>query len=79
MCSVESNELISKAELVDRLKKQGYETTEEHHDAEFYYILKVKVVDDACSITEMDVSVVSTQNGNDAYSPHSPEIIIWND
>lgn len=78
MCSVESNELISKTELVDRLKKQGYETVEERHNADFYYVLKVKVVDDTCSINKMDVSVVSTQNGNDAYSPHSPKIIMWN-
>ena len=47
MCSVEVNELISKTELVDRLKKQGYDTAEEQHNADFYYILKVKVVDDA--------------------------------
>lgn len=49
MCSVEVNELISKTELIDRLKKQGYETVEEQHNADFYYILKVKVVDDAYS------------------------------
>lgn len=79
MCSVEVNELISKTELVDRLKKQGYETAEEQHNADFYYVLKVKVVDDAYSSSELDVSAVSTQNGNDAYSPHSPKIIIWND
>lgn len=79
MCSVEVNELISKIELVDRLKKQGYDTAEGQHNADFYYILKVKVVDDAYSSSELDVSVVSTQNGNDTYSPHSPKIIIWND
>lgn len=40
---------------------------------------KIIVVDDAYSSSEWDVSVVSTQNGNDAYSSHSPKIIIWND
>ena len=40
---------------------------------------KIIVVDDVYRSSERDVSVVSTQNGNDAYSSHSPKIIIWKD
>lgn len=74
ICEIESNELISKAELVERLNLQGYKTDEGKHHADFYYVLKVKVVDDACVLNEMGVSQISLQNGNDAYSPHSPKI-----
>lgn len=77
LCKIESNELISRGELVERLKLQGYQTTEERHGADFYYVLKVKVVDEECSIKEMNVSQISVQNGNDTYSPHSPKIIRW--
>ena len=68
------HELISKAELVARLEMQGFKTDEGKHHADFYYVLKVKVVDDACDLKEMEVSRISMQNGNDAYSPHSPKI-----
>lgn len=74
ICEIESNELISKAELVARLEMQGFKTDEGKHHADFYYVLKVKVVDDACDLKEMEVSQISMQNGNDAYSPHSPKI-----
>lgn len=77
LCNVQSNELVSKTELVRRLREQGYETSEEKHNADFYYVLKVKVIDDACAIGEMDVEAVNAKNGNDAYSPHSPKIITW--
>ena len=56
------------------MKKQGFKTDEKKHHADFYYVLKVKVVDDACDLKEMEVAQISMQNGNDAYSPHSPKI-----
>lgn len=74
ICEIESNELISKKELVERLNLQGYKTNERNHHADFYYVLKVKVVDDMCDLKEMGVEQISLQNGNDAYSPHSPKI-----
>lgn len=75
LCNIESNELISKKELVERLVAQGYMTSEDKHNADFYYVLKLKVVDDNCVINEMQVGDVNHQNGNDAYSPHSPKLI----
>lgn len=75
ICEIESSEIISKGELAERLNLQGYKTDEGNHHADFYYILKVKVVDDACVLKEMGVSQINLQNGNDAYSPHSPKII----
>ncbi len=79
LCKIESNELLSRGELVERLKKQGYDTNVDRHNADFYYVLKVKVVDDNCSIMEMDVSKINAQNGNDTFSPHSPKVILWNE
>lgn len=74
MCEIESNELISKTELVERLKMQGYVTSGEQHHADFYYVLKVKVINEACEIKEMNAIQLGTQDGNDTYSPHSPKI-----
>ncbi len=79
LCKVESNELLSRTELVERLRKQGYTTTEEKHHADFYYVLKVRVIDDGFYINEMDVSKIGAQNGNDTFSPHSPKVILWKD
>ena len=77
MCEIESNELISKADLIERLKMQGYMTDEEKHHADFYYVLKVRVINDVCDIKEMNASQLGIQNGNDTYSPHSPKIFMW--
>lgn len=74
MCEIESNELISKGELIEKLIKQGYQTSEERHHADFYYVLKVRVVNDACDIKEIGATWLNSQNGNDTYSPHSPKM-----
>ncbi len=79
LCKVESDELLSRTELVERLCKQGYFTTEEKHHADFYYVLKVRVIDDEFNINEMEVSKIDAQNGNDTFSPHSPKVILWKD
>lgn len=79
ICEIESNELISKKELVERLNMQGYKTNERNHHADFYYILKVKVIGNMCDLKEIGVDEISLQNGNDAYSPHSPKIFYMED
>ena len=75
MCRIECNNLVSKAELVSLLSKQGYETSEDNHFADFYYMLQVRVVENYCCIKEISIKDVNRQNGNDAYSPHSPKIL----
>ncbi len=75
LCTISSNELISKSELVSKLRDIGYETTEEEHSADFYYVLKVKVEDDQYSGEELKVSEVNAKNGNDTFSPHSPKVL----
>lgn len=75
LCKVLSNELVSRKELVQRLQEQGYETGESGHGADFYYVLKVKVVDANSKQFELLISDVNAQNGNDTFSPHSPKII----
>lgn len=79
ICEIESNELISKKELVERLNVQGYKTNERNHHADFYYVLKVKVIGNMCNLKEIVVDEISLQNGNDAYSPHSPKIFYMED
>ncbi len=75
LCKVQSNELISKVELVKRLNNQGYVTSEKDYIADFYYLLKIKVIDDDYFIKEMKVTDINRKNGNDTCSPHSPKII----
>ena len=70
-----SNELVSRNELVRRLNMQGYTTSEEKHDADFYYVLTVQVENTKCIMQNIDVSSVNAQRGNDTFSPHSPKIV----
>lgn len=72
-----TNELISRTELVERLKSKGYDTDEMRHHAEYYYVLLVHVIDDTCSGKEFNVFDINTQNGNDTFSPHSPKVIYY--
>lgn len=75
LCRILSNELISKSELVDKLREQGFNTSEEKHHADFYYVLKLKVESDDFSLDELKISDVNLQNGNDTFSPHSPKVL----
>ncbi len=75
LCRIISNELISKSELVNRLQNQGFDTNEEDHYADFYYVLKVRVESDSYSEDELRIQEVNSKNGNDTFSPHSPKVI----
>ena len=75
ICSIETNELISKADLVQRLKDMGYMTEEKNHHADFYYVMTVKVISDSASRVELKSSEVNAINGNDSFSPHSPKVL----
>lgn len=77
LCKIESHELLSRAELVRRLHDQGYNTEEKNHQADFYYVLSVLVVDDHYPSDEIRISDINEQNGNDTFSPHSPKIICY--
>ena len=70
-----SNELISKAELVEKLRKQGYLTSEEKHHADFYYVLTVRVENDLGHVDEIKLSDVNRQSGNDIVSLYSPKVV----
>ena len=75
LCTVDNNELISRSDLVQRLIKQGYHTKEEFHQADFYYALTVRVIDDNCAALSIPTAEINAKNGNDTFSPHSPKII----
>ena len=77
LCRVLSNELISKTELVSKLNAMGFETDEEKHHADFYYVLNVMVEDEQFPADEMKISEVNSQNGNDTFSPHSPKVVCY--
>ena len=77
LCRIYANELISKEELVDRLCAMGFSTNTTDHYADFYYVLKVKVVDDHYSYDELKLSDINSQNSNDTFSPYSPKVLIY--
>jgi len=77
ICSVESNELVSKEDLVKQLQALGYATTAEQHHADFYYVLSVEVEAQNLAATSLPVAQVNSTNGNDAYSPHSPKVVFF--
>lgn len=75
LCKIICNELISKGELVYRLCDMGFDTDEEEHFADFYYVLTVEVEDDQYTLDELKILEVNSQNGNDTFSPHSPKVL----
>ena len=77
VCKIVSNELISKSELVNNLRNMGFETDENRHHADFYYVLKVKVEAEDYQREKMKISEVNNKNGNDTFSPHSPKVMFY--
>ena len=75
VCSIETNELISRADLVQKLNKLGYLTSEDRHHADFYFVMKVKVIDNSAKKISLRVNDVNRINGNDSFSPHSPKVL----
>lgn len=75
LCEIQSNELVSKEDLVKRLNKQGYFTTNLEHGADYYYVLKVRVEQDGVDRAHLKMEKVNKENGNDSFSPHSPKVI----
>ena len=75
VCSIQATRLISKADLVKRLSEIGYITSEDKHHADFYYIMKVKVIDDSVEQRRIRIRDVNSMNGNDSVSPHSPKVL----
>ena len=72
---MESCELISKDDLVERLVSEGYETSTKKHNADFYYVLNLRVIDVNLPETKIPIREVNSVNGNDSFSPHSPKLI----
>ena len=77
VCKIFSNELISKSELVNNLRNMGFETDENRHHADFYYVLKVKVEAEDYQREKMKISEVNNKNGNDTFSSHSPKVMFY--
>ncbi len=77
LCRIVSNELMSRADLVRHLNRLGYETSEENHLADFYYVLRVRVEKNTTNNTVLKIAEVNAQNGNDTFSPHSPKVILF--
>jgi hypothetical protein len=75
LCRVEANELVSRDELADRLADIGYERSRDSQGADFYYVLTVRVEDAGIEPLSLSRSLVDGQNGNDAFSPHSPKLV----
>lgn len=75
VCSIETNELISRADLVQKLNNLGYMTSEERLHADFYFVMKVKVIDTFAKKVSLKVTKVNGINGNDSFSLHSPKVL----
>lgn len=58
------------------MREEGYNTDETKHHADFYYVLSVKVENDAYPPDEVKISEINAQNGNDTFSPHSPKVVL---
>ena len=67
---------MSKDTLVKKLNKQGYRTSIENHHADFYYVMRLKVIDDSLPSESKSIKDINHINGNDSFSPHSPKVII---
>lgn len=77
VCRIISHELISKSELVNKLRNMGFGTCEDSHYADFYYVLKVKVEAENYRQEILKLPEVDNQNGNDTFSPCSPKVMFY--
>ena len=75
MCRIISSELVSRKALTEKLAEIGYITAESDHKADYYYIMKVKVIDDDFGKEELGIRDVNKLYGNDSFSPTSPKIM----
>lgn len=76
LCEILSYDLMSKVTLVKKLNEQGYSTSIENHHADFYYVMRLKVIDDSLPFESKSMKDINHINGNDSFSPHSPKVII---
>lgn len=74
LCKIETTALVSKEELVTKLKSLGYSTKIEAHSADFYYLVEIKV-SEQIGKQFVPMQNIDSVNGNDTFSPHSPKII----
>ena len=77
VCRIISHELISKSELVNKLCNMGFDTGEDSHYADFYYVFKVKVEAENYRREILKLPEVDNQNGNDTFSPCSPKVMFY--
>ena len=75
LCEILSTNLMSKNTLIDKLNEQGYSTSDKNHHADFYYVMKLKVIEDSLPFESKSVKDINHINGNDSFSPHSPKVI----
>lgn len=75
LCRIISSELVSRKALTEKLAEIGYITAESDHKADYYYIMKVKVIDDDFGKEELGIRDVNKLYGNDSFSPTSPKIM----
>ena len=75
LCRVTSNELVSRDDLAARLAALGYERERGSFGADFYYVLNLQIECDDVEPLSLAHNVVNAQNGNDAFSPHSPRLV----
>ena len=74
-CEILSVDLVSRKDLVNCLTSQNYLTSEKNHRADYYYLMKVRVMDNQISGAICKINEVNLRNGNDSYSPHSPKVL----
>lgn len=71
VCRIESNELISRSDLLNRLSKVDSRQMK-INTVQIFIMLTMKVVEEEKRM-ELQVDEVNYQFGNDSFSPHSPK------
>ena len=65
---------MSKKQLDNMLTESGCNDGKERI-ADFYYALKVEIVNDSCANISCKTGELNGVNGNDTFSPHSPKVV----
>ena len=71
---IRSRELVSKKQLDEMLAERGCNDGRER-SADFYYVLKVEVINSSCTSISCKMADLNSVNGNDTFSPHSPKVV----
>lgn len=75
LCRIVKRSLVSRSDLIRMLAEEGFTPIKQNYQSDYYYALKVKVINDSVPVTNLNAEYVDNVNGNDSFSQRSPKVL----